>query len=110
MLAYKRVLNIVFTAILFSCGASAIALFSVPLVASHGPFTVSSAIYRIPYANGTAVTANNDHHTHPNAVNRVDLAEAMAAPSSPRRRESFAASSTVTETATVSATGSRLTR
>lgn len=33
----------------------------------------SSAIYRIPYADGTAVTANNDHITHPNVPNRVDL-------------------------------------
>ena len=73
MLAYQRVFKIVFTTALVSCGALAIALVSVPLVASHGPFTTSSAIYRIPYANGTVVTANNDHHTHPNAVNRVDL-------------------------------------
>ncbi len=41
--------------------------------ASHGPFTVSAGIYRIPFANGTSVTANNDHHTHPNAFDRVDL-------------------------------------
>lgn len=46
---------------------------AVPVSASHGPFTTSSAIYRIPYANGTIVTANNDHHSHPKAVNRVDL-------------------------------------
>jgi len=45
----------------------------VPIFASHGSFTISSGIYRIPYADGTTVTANNDHHTHPNAVNRVDL-------------------------------------
>jgi murein DD-endopeptidase MepM/ murein hydrolase activator NlpD len=50
-----------------------VALMSVPIVASHGSFTVSSGIYRIPYADGTSVTANNDHHTHPSAVNRVDL-------------------------------------
>jgi hypothetical protein len=42
--------------------------------ASHGTFTTSGGIYRVPYANGTEVTANNDHHTHPNAVDRVDLA------------------------------------
>lgn len=33
----------------------------------------SAAIYRIPYVDGTAVTANNDHLTHPNVPNRVDL-------------------------------------
>lgn len=42
-------------------------------VSAHHTFTVSSGIYRIPYANGTTVTANNDHHNHPNAVDRVDL-------------------------------------
>jgi murein DD-endopeptidase MepM/ murein hydrolase activator NlpD len=36
-------------------------------------FTTSAAIYRIPYINGTNVTANNDHETHPNVLNRVDL-------------------------------------
>ncbi len=41
--------------------------------AGHGSFTTSNAIYRIPYADGTAVTANNDHHNHPNVPNRVDL-------------------------------------
>src|SRR5688572_21527179 len=45
-----------------------------PAHASHGPFTVSAGIYRVPYANGLTVTANNDHHNHPNAVNRVDMA------------------------------------
>jgi hypothetical protein len=34
----------------------------------------SSGIYRIPYADGTAVSANNDHITHPNVPNRVNLA------------------------------------
>jgi murein DD-endopeptidase MepM/ murein hydrolase activator NlpD len=47
-----------------------------PARASHGPFTVSAGIYRIPFANGTSVTANNDHHTHPNAFDRVDLGAA----------------------------------
>jgi murein DD-endopeptidase MepM/ murein hydrolase activator NlpD len=42
-------------------------------VSAHHTFTVSAARYRIPYADGTAVTANNDHHNHPNAVDRVDL-------------------------------------
>ncbi len=42
-------------------------------VSAHHTFTTSAARYRIPYADGTAVTANNDHHNHPNAVDRVDL-------------------------------------
>ena len=56
-----------FLGILLIAGAT------VSLAASHGSFTTSAAIYRIPYANGTIVSANNDHHSHPNAVNRVDL-------------------------------------
>jgi murein DD-endopeptidase MepM/ murein hydrolase activator NlpD len=44
--------------------------------ASHGTFTVSAGIYRIPYANGSSVSANNDHHNHPNVPNRVDLGSA----------------------------------
>ena len=43
-----------------------------PLTADH-VFTVSSGIYRIPYIDDSAVTANNDHHNHPNVPNRVDL-------------------------------------
>ena len=43
-----------------------------PLIADH-PFTTSAGIYRIPYVDGSAVTANNDHHNHPNVPNRVDL-------------------------------------
>jgi murein DD-endopeptidase MepM/ murein hydrolase activator NlpD len=46
---------------------------TVPVRANHPTFTLSSAIYRIPYADGTTVSANNDHHTHPNVLNRVDL-------------------------------------
>ena len=40
---------------------------------AHGAFDVSDGIYRIPYADGTNVSANNDHHNHPNAFDRVDL-------------------------------------
>ena len=43
-------------------------------LAGHGAFTTSAAIYRVPYADGLTVTANNDHHNHPNAPNRVDMA------------------------------------
>jgi murein DD-endopeptidase MepM/ murein hydrolase activator NlpD len=73
MTSYPAILRIVFVGALVSIAALAIAIVSVPVAASHGPFTVSSAIYRVPYADGTLVSANNDHHSHPNAVNRVDL-------------------------------------
>ena len=43
-----------------------------PVTADH-VFTQSAGIYRIPYVDGTAVTANNDHHNHPSVLNRVDL-------------------------------------
>jgi murein DD-endopeptidase MepM/ murein hydrolase activator NlpD len=43
-----------------------------PLRADH-PFTTSTGIYRIPFIDGSVVTANNDHHNHPNVPNRVDL-------------------------------------
>ena len=42
------------------------------VLADH-TFTVSAGIYRIPYIDGNAVSANNDHHNHPNVPNRVDL-------------------------------------
>lgn len=42
------------------------------VLADHS-FNMSAGIYRIPYVDGTAVTANNDHHNHPNVRNRVDL-------------------------------------
>ena len=45
------------------------------VLADH-TFTVSAGIYRIPYANGTAVTALDDHHNHPVVLNRVDLGAA----------------------------------
>jgi hypothetical protein len=43
-----------------------------PVSADHF-FITSAGIYRIPFEDGTAVTANNDHHTHPSVPNRVDL-------------------------------------
>ena len=43
-----------------------------PLTADH-VFTTSAGIYRIPYIDGSPVTANNDHHNHPSVPNRVDL-------------------------------------
>ena len=41
--------------------------------ADHGEFEASQGIYRIPYADGLDVTPSNDHHNHPNVLNRVDL-------------------------------------
>jgi murein DD-endopeptidase MepM/ murein hydrolase activator NlpD len=58
---------------LVSMGLLAIGTLVVTLTADHGPFTTSAGIYRIPFADGSVVSANNDHHTHPNAPNRVDL-------------------------------------
>ncbi|CAA9412702.1 MAG: hypothetical protein AVDCRST_MAG74-2385 [uncultured Pyrinomonadaceae bacterium] len=67
---YVRVLTlIVITALYFASFNS----FGSNTVKAHHSFTISSGIYRIPYANGTDVTANNDHHNHPNVLNRVDL-------------------------------------
>jgi murein DD-endopeptidase MepM/ murein hydrolase activator NlpD len=67
---HVRVLTfIVITALYFAC----LAPFGNIIVKAHHSFTISSGIYRIPYANGTSVTANNDHHNHPNVLNRVDL-------------------------------------
>ena len=42
------------------------------VLADH-TFSTSSAIYRIPFIDNSAVTANNDHHNHPAVPNRVDL-------------------------------------
>ena len=41
--------------------------------AAHGDFDESTGIFRVPYADGLSVTANNDHHNHPNAPDRVDM-------------------------------------
>lgn len=35
-----------------------------PANAGHGPFPVSSGIYRIPYADGTQLVVTQDHHNH----------------------------------------------
>ena len=57
---------------LVSLGCVLLGAVVVPVTADH-TFTTSAGIYRIPYIDGTAVTANNDHHNHPNVPNRVDL-------------------------------------
>jgi len=43
-----------------------------PTLADHS-FTVSTGIYRIPYADGTTVTVTRDHHDHAPAKDRVDM-------------------------------------
>ena len=46
-------------------GALVVPLISLPPAsAGHGPFPVSTAIYRIPYADGTLLTVSQDHHNH----------------------------------------------
>ena len=44
-----------------------------PAVADHEPFPISTAVYRIPYADGTQVTVTRDHHTHAPAGDRIDM-------------------------------------
>ena len=58
---------------LVSMGLLVLGTLVVTVTADHGPFTTSAAIYRIPYVDGSVVSANNDHHTHPSVRNRVDL-------------------------------------
>ena len=43
---------------------------------THGIFPVSTAIYRIPYVDGTDVRVSNDHHDH-NPVDRIDMRVAL---------------------------------
>jgi murein DD-endopeptidase MepM/ murein hydrolase activator NlpD len=59
--------------VLVSLGLFILGILIAPIGADHGSFTISAGIYRIPFIDDTAVTANNDHHTHPNTKNRVDL-------------------------------------
>lgn len=56
-----------------SLGLFVVGTLVAPLTADHGSFTTSAGIYRIPFVDGSAVSANNDHHTHPSVPNRVDL-------------------------------------
>lgn len=46
---------------------------SLPVYLSHGDFTTSDGIYRIPYADGSEVTVTRDHHEH-TPPNRIDMA------------------------------------
>jgi murein DD-endopeptidase MepM/ murein hydrolase activator NlpD len=48
-------------------------LFADAVAAQAGSLPVSKGRYRLPYANGTTVRANNDHTNHPAALNRIDL-------------------------------------
>ena len=72
MTPFARSFRRVAAAGLVSLGLFGLGTMVVPLRAHH-TFTTSAGIYRIPFIDGTAVTANNDHHTHPNTKNRVDL-------------------------------------
>lgn len=45
-----------------------------PEAYSHGSFTLSDGIYRIPYADGTSVAVSRDHHDHSPARDRIDMA------------------------------------
>jgi hypothetical protein len=51
-------------------------------VFSHGSFTFSQGIYRIPYADGVEVTVTQDHHTHggeTGAKDRIDMTAGVGA-------------------------------
>lgn len=48
------------------------------LASSHGAFTQTTGIYRIPYANGTALTVTRDHHDH-TPVDRIDMSAGQGA-------------------------------
>jgi hypothetical protein len=43
-----------------------------PAAFSHGEYTSSEGIYRIPYADGTVVTVTRDHHDH-TPPDRIDM-------------------------------------
>lgn len=47
--------------------------FTPPIGLSHGEYGSSFGIYRIPYADGSAVTVTRDAHTH-TPENRIDMA------------------------------------
>jgi murein DD-endopeptidase MepM/ murein hydrolase activator NlpD len=56
---------------LLACALGALLVDTV--AAQAGSLPVSKGRYRLPYANGTTVRANNDHTNHPSALNRIDL-------------------------------------
>src|SRR5262245_28065994 len=72
----RRPIGLVVAAML---GALIVPLAARPARANHGTFPVSTGIYRIPYADGTAMTISFDHHNHggpPGANqgnNRIDM-------------------------------------
>jgi murein DD-endopeptidase MepM/ murein hydrolase activator NlpD len=45
---------------------------------NHGSFPQSTGIYRIPYANGTALGVSRDHHIH-TPPNRIDMSAGQGA-------------------------------
>jgi hypothetical protein len=73
MIYRVRALRLLPVTILVGLTVASTGVDPVRVIANHGSFNLSSAIYRIPYVDGSAVTANNDHHNHPNTPNRVDL-------------------------------------
>jgi murein DD-endopeptidase MepM/ murein hydrolase activator NlpD len=46
---------------------------------SHGAFTQSTGMYRIPYANGTNLTVTRDHHDH-TPPDRIDMGAGVGTP------------------------------
>jgi murein DD-endopeptidase MepM/ murein hydrolase activator NlpD len=66
--SFKRLV----TAGLVALGLSVLGTLVAPLTAHHS-FQLSNGIYRIPFIDGSTVTASNDHHTHPGELNRVDM-------------------------------------
>jgi hypothetical protein len=64
--------------------ASCVPAFVMPLPAeaqvTAATLPVTKGRYRLPYANGTDVRANNDHRNHPAARNRMDLGGRGGAP------------------------------
>ena len=54
-------------------GLALFALLAETVAAQAGSLPVSKGRYRLPYANGITMRANNDHTNHPASLNRIDL-------------------------------------
>lgn len=61
-----------------------------PARAAHGGFPVSTATYRIPYADGTQLAVTRDHHNHAPNQDRIDM---VASPPPPPAATVVAAAS-----------------
>ena len=66
-------------AVALAVGVAVLSPLGGPASATHGPFTISEGVYRIPYVNGTALTITGDHHDH-NPVDRVDMVAGTGTP------------------------------